>query len=244
MNSELTEKTDTREVSPGQRHSGRLLKNPHLSLLPVGEGTSWRPKEVENEPSFRGWILYDDACPSCTASARRFARILRRRGFFFLPLQTEWVLQQLGLEPGAPLDEMHVLTSQGQDFAGANAVIFLARQIWWTWPLAVFAPLPGMHKLLDRAYRWIAAHRGCDHVACEVDMRQRRGSRRLFGSPTEKAPFLEAGWKPLLLEALPAWMALIGLPISVLPLRNRLAPWQFMWLMAGAIFFGCKWLTA
>jgi len=66
----------------------------------------------------------------------------------------------------------------------------------------------------------------------------------LFRSPLGKAPFLEAGWKPLLLEALPAWIALIGLPISVLPLRNRLEPWQFMWLMVGAIFFGCKWLTA
>jgi hypothetical protein len=39
-------------------------------------------------------------------------------------------------------------------------------------------------------------------------------------------------------------MALIGLPVSILPLRDRLAPWQFMWLMAGAIFLGCKWLTA
>ena len=45
-------------------------------------------------------------------------------------------------------------------------------------------------------------------------------------------------------EALPAWIALIRLPISVLPLRNRLEPWQFMWLMVGTIFFGCKWLTA
>jgi predicted DCC family thiol-disulfide oxidoreductase YuxK len=242
MNSELTEKTDIREAFSGQGLAGRP-QNLHSCLLPAGKGTSWRQKDVENASSFRGWILYDYACPSCTASARRFAGIFRGRGFLFLPLQTEWVRQQLGRDPGAPLEEMHVLTSQGQDIAGADAIIFLARQIWWAWPLVVFAELPGMHKLLDRGYRWTATHRGCDHVACEVDMR-RWDSAGLFGPSTGKAPLLEAGWKPLLLKALPAWMGLIGLPISVLPLRDRLQPWQFMWLMAGAIFFGCKWLTA
>jgi predicted DCC family thiol-disulfide oxidoreductase YuxK len=224
MNSELTEKTDIRE-SPSSPRDAAL-----------------RPKDRESASSFRGWILYDGDCPSCTASARRFDRIFRRRGFLFLPLQTEWVMQQLGFEPGAPLEEMHVLTNDGQDIAGADAVIFLARQIWWAWPVVALAQLPRMHKLLDRSYRWIAARRACDHVACEVDMRRRVG-RQLFKSLTGKAPLLEAGWKPLL-EALPAWMLLIGLPISILPLRDRLAPWQFMWLMAGAIFFGCKWLTA
>ena len=235
MNSELTEKTDIREARPIRRHAKRPRKNFYFTFL--------RPKDRESASLFRGWILYDGDCPSCTVSAIRFGRIFRRRGFLFLPLQTEWVMPQLGLEPGAPLEEMHVLTKDGQDIAGADGVIFLARQIWWAWPVVALGQLPRMHKLLDRSYRWIAAHRGCDHVACEVDMRRRDG-RQLFRSPTGKALLRKAGWKPLLLEALPAWMALIGLPISLLPLRDRLASWQFMWLMAGAIFFGCKWLTA
>ena len=232
MNSEVTEKTDIKE-SLAEHHAGRLPKNAYPSLP--------QTKERESAGLFRGWILYDGDCPSCTASARRFDRIFRRRGFLFLALQTEWVMPQLGLEPGAPLKEMHVLTSAGQDIAGANAVIFLAHQIWWAWPVVAFAKLPGMHELLDRSYRWMAAHRGCGHLACEVDKRQSNG-RQLFRPG--KAPLEQASWKPLLLEALPAWWALIGLPMSVLPLRNCLAPWQFMWLMAGAIFFGCKWLTA
>src|ERR1044071_8811630 len=232
MNSELTEKTDIRESAP-KRHARKPPRNPHPSLP--------QPKNSESAGSFRGWILYDGDCPSCTASARAFDRIFRRRGFLFLPLQAEWVMQQLGLEPGAPLQEIHVLTNDGQDIAGADAVIFLARQIWWAWPVVALAKLPGMHRLLDRSYRWMAAHRGCDHVACEVDRRRWNG-RQLFRSG--KAPLEEVGWKPLLLEVLPAWMALIGLPISVLPLRDHFAPWQFMWLTAAAIFFGCKWLTA
>ncbi len=244
MNSELTEKTDIREapqpapISKSAEDSGRYSISPNVRHQPK------RCRQcISRSGSFRGWILYDGGCPFCKASARRFDRIFRRRGFLFLPLQTEWVTQQLGLQAGAPLEEMHVLTNESQDMAGADALIFLARQIWWARPVVAFAQLPGIRKLLDRGYRWTAAHRGCDQAACEVDMR-RRGSRPLFRSPTEKVRFLEAGWEPLLLETLPAWIALIGLPISVLPLRDLLAPWQFMWVMAGAIFFGCKWLTA
>src|SRR6188474_3757604 len=122
MNSELTEKTDIREARV-ERPARGLPGNPYPSFP--------QAQDRESEASFRGWILYDGDCPSCTASARRFDRMFRRRGFLFLPLQTEWVMQRFALEPGAPLEEMHVLTNDGQDIAGAKAVIFLARQIWW-----------------------------------------------------------------------------------------------------------------
>ena len=38
-------------------------------------------------------------------------------------------------------------------------------------------------------------------------------------------------------------MPLIVFPILALLTRNHMAPWVFMWLMTGAIFLGCKWLT-
>ena len=165
MNSELAEKTDIRESPSTPRHPVGSRKELFPSLHPVQLLPS---KDGENAAFFRGWILYDGACPSCTASARWFDRIFRRRGFLFLPLQTEWIGQQLGLEVDATLEEMHVLTNEGRDIAGADAVLFLARRVWWAWPVVAFAQLPGMHKLLDRGYRWIAAHRGCDHIECGV----------------------------------------------------------------------------
>jgi predicted DCC family thiol-disulfide oxidoreductase YuxK len=204
VNSEVTEITDIKE---------------RQSLHRLGRSDNAAPWA----DSFRGWILYDGDCRSCAASARRFDRIFRRRGFLFLPLQTNWVMKRLGLEPGAPLEEMRVLTSDGRDFAGADAVIFLARQVWWAWPFVALARLPGVRKLLDRGYRWIAIHRGCDHIACDIKER-RFPSRRLF-------------------ESLGAWIALIALSFFTLLIRDRVAPWQFMWLMAGAIFLDCKWLT-
>ena len=247
MNSELTEKTDIKERPPppaaskSAENSGRYRINPNAPLHPM-RGRVRCPERVNHSDSFRGWILYDGACASCSASARRFDRIFRRRGFFFLPLQTEWVMQRLGLEAGAPLEEMHVLTNEGQDIAGADAVIFLARQIWWARPVVALARLPGMHALLDRSYRWVAAHRGCDYIVC--DLKERRSPDRGLLGWAAKTPFLEAAWRRPLLEIWPGWIGLITLPISVLPLRDHLAPWQFMWLMAAAIFFGCKWLTA
>jgi predicted DCC family thiol-disulfide oxidoreductase YuxK len=209
MNSEITEITETKEE--------RCPRHKHV--CPAGaHQTAWREDETlapQTNHSFRGWISYDGACRFCTASARRFDRIFRRRGFLFLPLQTNWIMDRLDLDASARLEEMHVLTADGRDIGGADAVVFFARQIWWAWPFAALAQLPPMHKLLDRGYRWIAAHRDCDHITCNLPPRRRS----------------------------PGWIALIVLPLLALLARNRVTPWQFMWLMAGAIFLGCKWLT-
>ena len=168
MNSEITEITETKE---GRWQTG----------CPAGAGeTAWGEDETLALPphhSFRGWILYDGACRSCAASARRFDRIFRRRGFFFLPLQTKWLMERLDLAAGAPVEELRLLTADGRDIGGAEAIIFLSREIWWTWPFAALAQLPGMHKRLDRGYRWIAARRVCDHVRCSLE-KQRSVDRR------------------------------------------------------------------
>jgi len=185
---------------------------------------------------FRGWIFYDGHCHYCTAAAKQFDRLFARRGFYFLPLQTPWVRERLGLQPGAPLEEMRVLTKEDQDLGGAAAIIFLARKIWWGWPLYLFAQLPGTRRMLDRAYRWIAAHRGCAHI-------KRRDA--LCGVPLMSGTKRAAAGE--LHSSLPVriapWTGLIVLPSLALFAQNHMAQWAFMWLMAGAIFFGCKWLT-
>ncbi len=39
------------------------------------------------------------------------------------------------------------------------------------------------------------------------------------------------------------WIPLVVLPATVSMFRAYLAPWAFMWLLAFAIFLGCKWAT-
>jgi alginate O-acetyltransferase complex protein AlgI len=40
-----------------------------------------------------------------------------------------------------------------------------------------------------------------------------------------------------------AWVPLTLLPLAALGLLGRIAPWAWMWTMAGSLYFGCKWLT-
>ena len=171
---------------------------------------------VNHPASPRGWILYDGNCRFCITAAQRFHPMFTRLGFVFLPLQTPWVQQRLGLIPGAPLEEMRVLTTTGDDYGGADAVLFLVKQIWWLRPVAWVGRLPGMHRIIDASYRWIAERRGCTHLKCAHES---SGARVI------------------------PWAALIVLPTAGVFARPYLEPWAFMWLMVGAIFMGCKWLT-
>ena len=162
-----------------------------------------------------GWIFFDEDCSFCRDLALRFEPLFTRRGFRFEALQRNWVQNRLNLTPEQALEEMRVLTSAGDVFGGADAVIFLVRQFWWAAPFASIARFGSVHALLDRSYKWVAAHRTCAIP----------GPRR---------------------AALPArtrWVALALLPLLALGTGPSLPAWAFMWVMAFAIFFGCKWLT-
>ena len=101
-------------------------------------------------------MLYDAHCIFCTAWARRGERILKGRGFVFQPLPEQ-------------AREMKVVTAAGKTLGGAAAVVYLARQVWWTWPLSALSRVPGMMWLLELGYGWVAARRHCmkggNHVA-------------------------------------------------------------------------------
>ena len=108
---------------------------------------------------FRGWILYDADCRMCRNMMRCFEKTFTSRRFVFAPIQTE-------LDPGERPTEMRVRTADGHTFGGADAVLFLARFVWWGRPLRWFAKLPGAKRLLHRIYREIASRRTCDNGAC------------------------------------------------------------------------------
>lgn len=110
-----------------------------------------------------GWVFYDGECDFCRSLARRFRSTLEKRGFGLAPLQDPRVATLLGLAPNLLLQEMRVLTAEGQVLGGAQAVTFLAAKIWWAWPVHAAAKLPGMRLLLRAAYKWVADHRHCSN---------------------------------------------------------------------------------
>jgi predicted DCC family thiol-disulfide oxidoreductase YuxK len=120
----------------------------------------------DNAPA--GWLLYDGDCPLCIAGAKRFARILNRRGFKLAPLQEPWVENRLGLAPEVLLNEMRLLLPDGRILGGADVVIYLAGRIWWAWPFYLLARVPGVKGVLQKIYRWIAAHRYCASGTCRT----------------------------------------------------------------------------
>jgi predicted DCC family thiol-disulfide oxidoreductase YuxK len=174
-------------------------------------------RELEQSLPLQGWIFYDRDCRSCRGLARRFGRVFRSRGFEFEPLQEAWVQQRLDVTPAQALEEMRVLTRDGRIFAGADAVIFLARQIWWAAPLDLVARISWVRAALHRIYGWVAANRTC------VLPKARDRDRSLLWTTR--------------------WLGLALLPLLALGTKPLLPAWGFMWTMAFALFFGCKWLT-
>lgn len=132
------------------------------------EGCSRPPESESLPPRFRGWILFDADCHFCLAWVRRLSPILVPRGFVFLPLQTPWVRAFLQLPEEKLLGEMRLLTRNRQSFGGADAIVELAKRVWWAWPFVAFAHLPGTRALLRTGYRAIAARRHCVNSSCSL----------------------------------------------------------------------------
>lgn len=121
---------------------------------------------VQSPP--RGWVLYDADCGFCTRWAWRIALFVGPRGFHLAPLQAPWVRERLRLSEAELLHELRVLTADDALYGGADALLFLARQIWWAWPIAALAWLPGMMPLARAAYCWIARNRHRLSAACAL----------------------------------------------------------------------------
>ena len=104
-----------------------------------------------------GWVLFDGECPACCDLAARFENVLTRRGFDPAPFQSPWVQECLGVETTKPAAGLRVLTVGGDDLAGADALIYLARRIWWARPVGLLAKFPPGWRLLRLAHdRYLA----------------------------------------------------------------------------------------
>jgi len=114
----------------------------------------------------RGWLFFDADCKFCTRIARWLAPILERRNLGVAPLQDPRVSALLGLAPQELLREIRFLHCDGQHTGGADAVLDVAREIWWARPVVWLAKLPGMMRVLHSGYHWVAAQRSCVAEQC------------------------------------------------------------------------------
>jgi predicted DCC family thiol-disulfide oxidoreductase YuxK len=116
----------------------------------------------------KGWLFFDAECRFCTRFARLLEPILTHRGFAVAPLQDPRVSALLGMPPQELLRQLRFLHSDGCQSGGADAILSVAREIWWARPLVWLAEIPGALPFLRAAYRSVAAHRNCAGVPSPV----------------------------------------------------------------------------
>jgi len=64
-----------------------------------------------------------------------------------------------------------LLMSDGSHSGGADAVLAMAREIWWGRPLVWVSRVPGVKDVLHAAYGSIAARRKCGARQCSVSVK-------------------------------------------------------------------------
>lgn len=112
-------------------------------------------------------------------------------------------------------EEMLLVRSHGHPCGGADAALELCRLFPWLRPLHTASRLPGAKPVLRRLYRFIAARRYCHGAGCRISTRP---------APRKSIALL---------------IGLIGLAWMV---GGTLQPWQWMWVLAAAMWLGFKFM--
>ncbi len=116
----------------------------------------------------RGWLFFDADCGFCTRIARRIAPILAKHNLGVAPLQDPRVGELLGMSSQELLREIRFLHCDGTHYGGADAVLEVAKEIWWWRPLVWVSKIPGMMRVFRAGYNWVAAQRRCAAEQCQA----------------------------------------------------------------------------
>ena len=109
----------------------------------------------------RGWLFYDAECDFCTRIARWIRKPMLRRGLALAPLQDPRVAALLGIPRGELLRAIRYLGENGLPYAGADALIEVAREFWWARPLVWASRVRAAKAAMRTGYGWIARQRRC-----------------------------------------------------------------------------------
>jgi predicted DCC family thiol-disulfide oxidoreductase YuxK len=114
----------------------------------------------------RGWLFFDSECAFCTRIAAWLAGPMRRRGLAVAALQDPRVGALLGLSREELLRAICFVVSDGGQFSGTDALLAVARELWWARPLVWISRVPGSMPALRSGYRWGGERWRCRAVGC------------------------------------------------------------------------------
>jgi len=115
-----------------------------------------------NDRADHALVLYDGDCPLC----RRSVALLRRLDWFgvleYVSFRDAYdpLLAQIPVQPERLQEEMHLLVpGVGTAYHGFAAFRWMAWRLPPLWPLAPLLSIPGVPRLGQRIYLWIARNR-------------------------------------------------------------------------------------
>lgn len=117
----------------------------------------------------RGWLFFDAECEFCSRVARWLAGSMNRHGLALAPLQDERVGILLGLQREELLSALRFVASDGTQFVGGDAVLAVARELWWARPMVWLARLPGARLALRVLYQRLAQRLRCPAENCPAN---------------------------------------------------------------------------
>lgn len=120
-------------------------------------------------PHARGWLFFDAECGFCTRIAVWLAAPMRRRGLALAPLQDPRVAALLGLSRDELLQAIRFVFGDGRQCSGADALLAVARELWWAQPLVWAARVPGVMAAVRAGYLWGAKRSRCREQLCRID---------------------------------------------------------------------------
>jgi predicted DCC family thiol-disulfide oxidoreductase YuxK len=109
----------------------------------------------------RAWLFFDRECEFCARMAAWLSRPMKSRGLAVAPLQDPRVGVLLGLSREELRRAIRFVVADGKQYLGADAMLAVARELWWARPLLWLSNAPGMLPVMRAGYRWVAQWRRC-----------------------------------------------------------------------------------
>jgi lipase maturation factor 1 len=111
-------------------------------------------------PPSKPLMVFDGDCNFCTLWIRRWQQVTGE-AVDYLPSQDPVVARQFPeIPPGQFSTAVQLIETDGKVYPGAEAVLrALAKNPHWRWPVKTYAKIPGLARIMEQAYDFIASHR-------------------------------------------------------------------------------------
>ncbi|MGB0970769.1 MAG: thiol-disulfide oxidoreductase DCC family protein [Mycobacterium sp.] len=107
-----------------------------------------------------GTLFFDGNCGMCTRARNLVLRLDRRGRIATEPFQRPGSPEKLGVSADRMVESAWSLDSSGQVYGGAESVnAALSAALAIKLPLLIYRMVPGMRRLQEGIYRWVAANR-------------------------------------------------------------------------------------